>query len=332
MRRRAGILGVLVSAVLGVPVVSAQTAPPANDDCLGCHAEPSLVRSDGRPVAVKAEAFAASVHASFSCVDCHSDLAKAELPHAERLAPVGCATCHDEPAGLYTDSIHGQARTRTSVAPTCTSCHGSHDIRPKADAASPVHGPNIPTTCSACHADQHRLYGGSIHAEQLEVGNTGAPQCVSCHTAHRPAATASDAWQLSAVEQCGTCHREALATYRDSVHGQVTALGFTPVAKCADCHQPHQVLAVSNPASSVAPGNRLATCRTCHPSASENFALFQPHANKDDRERLPALYYAARFMDALLIGVFGFFGAHTVLWFARERVGRDEGKEEDRRG
>jgi len=29
-------------------------------------------------------------------------------------------------------------------------------------------------------------------------------------------------------------------------------------------------------------------------------------------------------MNALLIGVFAFFGAHTLFWFARERAGRDE--------
>jgi hypothetical protein len=28
-------------------------------------------------------------------------------------------------------------------------------------------------------------------------------------------------------------------------------------------------------------------------------------------------HYAALFMDWLLIGVFGFFGIHTLLWFLR---------------
>ena len=28
-------------------------------------------------------------------------------------------------------------------------------------------------------------------------------------------------------------------------------------------------------------------------------------------------YYAAVFMEWLLIGVFGFFGIHTVFWFVR---------------
>jgi len=229
-------------------------------------------------------------------------------------------------ADLFADSIHAMALERTTVAPTCTNCHRSHDILRKTDAKSPVHAPNVPATCGTCHGEQHRLYRDSVHAEQLAGGNARAPQCASCHTAHRMVATASDEWQLSAVEQCGTCHREALATYRDSFHGQVTALGFTPVAKCADCHESHQVYGVTDARSSVSPQNLLITCRTCHPSATSNFVQFQPHANKEDPERSPALYYAARFMDGLLLGVFLFFGAHALLWFARERFGPpDEG-------
>lgn len=385
--RRVGLMGVLVSGVLAAPDVLAQTAAPTTEDCQACHAEPSMVRADGRPVVVESGAFAASIHGALGCVDCHAGLATlAEFPHPERVAPVDCGSCHDEPAaglglsvhgrssaalqcaschgpphqirpssdfaspthklqvagtcapchsglagpgarrgpavaGLFADSIHARALGRTTVAPTCTDCHRSHDILARTDAKSPVHPPNVPATCGACHAAQHRLYGDSAHAELVVGGNPGAPQCASCHTAHRMASTASDEWQLAAVEQCGTCHREALATYRDSVHGQVTALGFTPVAKCADCHESHQVYRVSDPRSSVSAANRLATCQTCHPSATANFARFQPHANREDRERSPALYYAALVMDGLLLGVFVFSGAHTLLWFARERIG-----------
>jgi hypothetical protein len=390
VRLRAGLIGVLASGVLATPAVYAQQpAPPPNDACQTCHAEPSMARADGRPVVVPPERFAGSIHGALGCVDCHADLAKtADFPHSERLAPVSCGACHDEPAAglarsihgmlsgaaalqctschgpshdirpssdfasrthklkiadtcavchggltgpgqrrgpavasMFADSIHAMALERTTVAPTCTDCHRSHDILRKTDAKSPVHPPNIPSTCGTCHANQQRLFGESVHAAELADGNTRAPQCASCHTAHRMAATASDAWQLAAVEQCGTCHREALATYRDSFHGQVTALGFTPVAKCADCHRSHQIARASDASSSVAGENRLTTCRTCHPSATTNFARFQPHANKRDRERSPELYYAALFMDGLLLGVFLFFGAHTLLWFARERLG-----------
>lgn len=354
-----------------------------------------MTRSDGRPVVVQPGPFAASAHGSFSCVDCHSDLAQTtDFPHQERLMPVNCGSCHDEPAkgmagsihtgisaasggplqcmschgpsheikpatvfdsptnrlkivetcarchvglspspatgvragaavaSIFADSIHGQAlASGLVVAPTCSDCHQSHSVVTTGDPASPVFTKNVPMTCGRCHAGTHREYNDSVHAVELERGAVNAPHCASCHTAHQIAPTQGDVWQLSAVVECGTCHREALATYRDTFHGQVTALGFTPVAKCADCHQSHGIRRVNDPLSMVSPQNRLATCQTCHPSATPSFARYEPHANKDDPLRLPALYHAARFMNALMLGVFTFFGAHTLLWFTRERFG-----------
>jgi hypothetical protein len=126
-----------------------------------------------------------------------------------------------------------------------------------------------------------------------------------------------EAWKLEIVRECGTCHAESLRTYRDTFHGQVTALGFTRVARCSDCHGAHDILPISDPGSSVAPGRIVATCRKCHPSANANFAKYDPHADPANRTRNPVLYYSARFMTWLLTGVFVFFGLHTALWAAR---------------
>ena len=152
--RPVAFVGVLMSGVLIAPCVSAQTAPPTTEDCQGCHAEPSLVRSDGRPVVVPPEAFAASVHAPFSCVDCHSDLAKlTEFPHPERLAPVNCGSCHDEPAAGLAGSVHGKVAAAAGGPLQCASCHGPpHRIRPSADFESPTHKLQIAETCAQCHA------------------------------------------------------------------------------------------------------------------------------------------------------------------------------------
>ncbi|MEJ2583104.1 MAG: hypothetical protein P8127_15960 [Acidobacteriota bacterium] len=68
-----------------------------NEDCLMCHEDPELVGQKGDyefSVFVDAEAFAASVHADFECIDCHGDLDGAELPHEEELEPVDCSMCH----------------------------------------------------------------------------------------------------------------------------------------------------------------------------------------------------------------------------------------------
>jgi hypothetical protein len=97
------------------------------------------------------------------------------------------------------------------------------------------------------------------------------------------------------------------------------------VAACSDCHGAHEIYGKGNALSKVAPANVLATCRKCHPSAGENFAKYDPHADKQDAARNPTLFYAAGFMKWLLIGVFGVFGLHAALWFPRgfrERRGK----------
>jgi hypothetical protein len=80
------------------------------------------------------------------------------------------------------------------------------------------------------------------------------------------------------------------------------------------------MLPASDPASKVSKERRVETCRQCHEGASANFAMYDPHANRHNRDRSPLLYYAGKFMDLLLIGVFGFFGLHTLLWFVRSLV------------
>ena len=145
----------------------------------------------------------------------------------------------------------------------------------------------------------------------------GAPGCNDCHTAHAIQRHDLPKFQLDAIAQCGGCHQDLIATYRDTFHGKVTNLGYTQVATCAACHGAHAMLPASDPASKISAKNRLATCQACHPGASASFASWDPHANKHDRARSPLYYWAARFMEVLLIGVFAFFGIHTVFWFYR---------------
>ena len=170
-----------------------------------------------------------------------------------------------------------------------------------------------------------------MHAQAVQAGNALAPVCADCHTAHDIGRVKAEAWQLGIIRECGTCHEQSLRTYRDTFHGKVTELGFTRVAKCADCHGAHDILPASNPASTVSPGRRQATCQQCHPRANANFAMYDPHADPGDRERNPVLYYASMFMKTLLGAVFLFFGMHTLLWFPgslqlrRERARRDAG-------
>jgi hypothetical protein len=400
--RLAGLL--FACAASSVPLIAQEAdkpEPPTNDLCLMCHGDPELAASDGRPVFVDDARLAESVHGwlGLACVDCHADLAAApDFPHADRLAPVACGTCHPSAvsaydtgihavarrdtgngaaatcvdchtthdilpssdsrsstyalnlpatcsrchgdadiiargriaignvADLYDDSIHGQAISRSGllVSANCSSCHGTHDIRAEADPESRVHRTNVPAVCGSCHEGILNVYDAGAHGMGVTDGNGQAPICIDCHTAHDIRRTDIGSWQLDAIQECGTCHADEIRTYRDTLHGQVTSLGFVRVATCADCHSSHAVYPSTDPRSTVSGERRLDTCRQCHASATDGFAKYDPHADRHDRDRNPLLYYVGLFMDWLLIGVFSFFGLHALLWLPRGLAVRRE--------
>ncbi len=405
MRMRFG--GVLAALLLTVAPLRAANAsapkPPANDDCLTCHEDPSAKRANGSSVFVDRKVFGDSIHgtAGAACVDCHVDLAKTtDFPHPDTLAKPDCSSCHAQevadygksvhaasraksPTGKaawcvdchgahdikpstdpasrtnhfnlpatcmrchgdpkifprasgtggsepvsFRDSIHGKALEKSGlkIAPNCATCHGTHEIRsPKSDPLSTVARARVPATCGSCHSKILDEYATSIHGEQLAKGNPKVPVCSDCHTAHA-IASASDARRLAILEQCGGCHERQLKTYRDTYHGQVSAMGFSRVATCADCHTAHAIHPAGDPRSSVAAANRVATCQKCHPGVGASFAKYDPHADTRDRGRNSLLWATSLFMKILLVGVFGFFGIHTVLWFPRSvKARRDAG-------
>lgn len=364
---------------------------PANDDCLTCHSDETATRANGTSVAVKPEVFGKSIHGGLSCTDCHTDLARAEVPHPEKLQKVSCATCHADTVAVveqsihyapekngqgahcvnchgthdilpskdmasrtyalnlpktcaqchshqhlpgaagtvadsYIDSVHGRgvARAGLVVSANCTSCHGAHDIKTKTDPASRVNRTRIADTCGTCHQGIEPLFATSVHAEQSRMGNTGAAVCSDCHTSHQIQRADTDQWRLAAIQECGSCHLDKVATYRDTFHGQVTALGFTRMATCSDCHGSHTVMAAGNPASSIHQGNLVKTCGACHQGSNANFVKYDPHADKHDAKRNPELYWSYKFMQVLLGGVFLFFGVHTLMWYPRAFRARRE--------
>jgi hypothetical protein len=381
-------------------------APSGVDTCMMCHADKDAKGAGGKPIAVDAGHFAASVHGEMKleCTSCHADVSADKLPHPEKLKPVDCAGCHDKAAKEYAGTAHGTARkggnavaanctdchgkhdikrskdpaSRTNhanleatcsvchgsdaivakgklpggnigskfhdsihgkalqgaarpAAPDCTGCHGAHDIRPKSDAKSSVARARIPDTCGTCHKPEREAFVNGMHGKLRQDGVLAAPGCTDCHSAHGIQDHDAPKFQVDVIKECGTCHTDYLKTYRDTFHGQVTALGYARMATCASCHGAHDVLPASNPKSKVSKENRVKTCQACHPGASASFASFDPHADKHNKARDPIYWYAARFMEILLFGVFAFFGIHTVFWLYREvreaLSGRGKGKE-----
>ena len=357
---------------LGQAHAATATAPAAtpaldNATCLSCHdghQKLSVPAKDGATrtlAAVSTERLGKSVHAKLQCVQCHTDIVDAKAKHekAAGVAPPDCATCHTAlwerakaagaPAGsrldivvrniaAYQQSFHARpdADDPTHAKATCADCHASHDfaVPPAGTPARDAWRMTIPATCGRCHDDQLDDYTKSVHGK-LVLGNhdpKGAV-CIDCHTTHEITGASADVFKLKVVLSCGGCHKEELASYRDTYHGQVNKLGYTYTAKCADCHGSHGIVKVTDPASKVHPNNRLKTCATCHNTkkpgmvpATAGFVSFGPHANTHDFAKYPQVWIASKFMIALLIGVFAFFWAHSGLWYYREWQDRKQAK------
>lgn len=307
--------------------------------------------------------YAKSIHSEMQCVACHTEIVDSQAQHEKKpgVKAPECVACHErlwetakqsgqqkqkERLGVVVDNItaykqsfHARPDKEHPERPkaACEDCHGSHEfnVPPKGSERRTAWHKEIPDTCGAkCHEDQFESFVASIHGEEsLDKGNAKSAVCTDCHTAHAVLGTSSERFKLANVETCAGCHKERLETYTDTYHGQVNRLGYAYTAKCADCHGSHSILPADNPKSTVHPKNRMKTCMQCHNDkkpgmrdATAGFASFGPHANSHDFEKYPQMYVAAKFMVGLLIFVFAFFWAHSLLWYYREWQDRKAGK------
>jgi cytochrome b subunit of formate dehydrogenase len=309
--------------------------PPAQ--CSSCH-ESAAAQFD-RSIHGLSHVMGSSEAAS--CKSCHGThymvpVKQADSPVFKFNLPKTCGACHDDPklakeyrlgqvkaAGRYLDSIHGRALTQMGliVAPTCNDCHGVHDIKRSVDKDSHTNHANIAKSCGACHLGIEETYNASVHGQLLRKGDGKGPVCTDCHSAHDIEKPATAHFKANSDRSCGKCHEDRLEHYRETYHGKAMALGqpnvASDVAACYDCHGHHDVFPVSDPRSRLSKDRILATCQQCHPGAGPKFTQYQPHANPLDKENYPILNKVFWFMTSLLIGVFGFFGLHTLFWLFR---------------
>ena len=129
-----------------------------------------------------------------------------------------------------------------SGAATCWDCHGSHDMLPVKNPASPVFKLNLPGTCAKCHSNpgltkEYQMkypeaaaqYMDSIHGRALlKMGLIVAPSCNDCHGVHdikRSVDRDSPINHANVAKTCGKCHVGIEETYDKSVHGQLAGQG-----------------------------------------------------------------------------------------------------------
>jgi predicted CXXCH cytochrome family protein len=364
-KRAAAALAVLACvagapAGLAAPEPSADAQKPAgqapapfpNEVCLSCHGNEGFsapgANGKTRSLHVVKDKFESSVHGSRQCVECHQDITG--IPHEKAVRKVSCVSCHErlwdeakregstkkharlgvvvDQINRYMKSIHARpSRADQSYTnATCYDCHNAHYVYPPGSPGRAEWRQSIPFVCGKCHTDQRNEYLDSVHGRLVSTGNVAAPVCSDCHSSHDVDRPRLDAIKIAITKNCGSCHKENFKSYLDTYHGQVTALGYTYTATCFDCHGHHDIQRVSHPRSTVHPDNRLQTCQKCHVRATAGFVTFQPHANTRDFERYPYMWITAKFMMALIIGVFLFFWTHCALWFYREYRDRKEGK------
>lgn len=339
--------------------------------CVDCHVEAKILphqRVLGNVSCASASChtsqgadFAASVHkngkpqgevALPTCTSCHgSHDVLATSDRKSRTHPMNvigtCGSCHEkfnpkdlngkekpQLVGHYLDSVHGRAiqKSGLTVAATCADCHSPHKVLPSSDPESTVGRKNVATTCGKCHIGLMEVYETSVHGELLAKGSDKAPVCTSCHTSHEISRTDTPGFVKDIVTECGECHdklepdssrkQSIYATYRKSYHGQVNNLGYARGARCSDCHGAHDIRKMTDPASKLSEGNRVATCQKCHPKATASFAQFSAHADFRDRENYPLLHGIWLYFVIMMSFAFGFFGLHSICWFIRSWIDR----------
>jgi len=303
-------------------------------DCSSCHAEINLE-------------FSASLHGTRAmeqdpnaptCKECHGDheILGKRNPLSKTFptnVPDLCARCHREGqkaavlyTGIeheiierYTESIHGKGLMKSGLTVTamCTSCHTSHNVRPRSDSLSSVNRDNLPATCGTCHHGIEDQFEKSVHSKRVSKSDKPLPVCDDCHTAHKIRRADEEGFKLTIMQQCGRCHEAIAKTYFDTYHGKVSQLGYTKTAKCYDCHGAHDILPVADPNSHLSRENVVGTCRKCHEGATRMFAGYLTHATHHDPEKYPLLFWTFWGMTSLLIGTFIFGGIHTLLWLPR---------------
>ncbi len=301
-------------------------------DCSNCHAQ----TAEDFFKSAHGEGYVQRIPKSPYCTDCHgkhkvmSHLDERDQTYRANI-PQLCGGCHgqlekpgqkDTESSVlvdYSSSVHGRGLIKKGLLPSaiCTDCHNSHFILNSAEKQSSTHAKNLAATCATCHQGIYKEFAASIHAPASGRSEKKLPNCEDCHSAHQIKEIQQDQFMTEVTHQCGSCHEDLSETYTDTIHGKAYALGYLKAARCSDCHGAHDIQKIDNPDSHVGFNRVVKTCQKCHPDANRRFTGYLTHATHHDKAKYPALYFTFWAMTFLLIGVFGFFGLHTLLWMPR---------------
>jgi hypothetical protein len=219
--------------------------------CISCHEDESLTSQvPALPTPARIMSFEKSVHGHAflvegnhtapTCIDCHGshDFLPSDDPHSpvyKQQISVTCGKCHRSIAHDYNQSVHGATLAQGILeSPTCTNCHGEHDIRTLTDPDSKVFVTNVSKTCSDCHtadkivakfglkADRIATFKESFHGAASQLGDPRVANCASCHGVHEIYPQSDPRSMINSAniqKTCGNCHENLPADFaRGAVH------------------------------------------------------------------------------------------------------------------
>jgi formate dehydrogenase gamma subunit len=322
------------------PARTADVIP--NSDCLDCHGQNDLVKTNasGQAISLYVDParLAASTHRTNLCANCHSDLTRQHPDDGIAAKTVNCATCHPRQSQSYGVSAHAIAiKQGDAGAATCRDCHGHHDISPPNSPTSRLHFSKLATTCGECHPEAARDLQVSVHGTAAARGEREAATCTDCHSEHRIQALKDSSSRHVSQDVCAKCHAserintkfslpsDRVRTFFESYHGLAAQYGGgARAANCASCHGAHRILPSTDARSSIHKDHLVETCGKCHPGATRNFALSRIHVgdSSDDTGSI-VNRWVRRIYLALIFATIGGMVLHNgLVWFRKALAAR----------
>jgi formate dehydrogenase gamma subunit len=335
-RRPFNLLTTLFCALTTISV----SAALKNSDCLDCHSDNTLFKTNSAGKAIslfvdKAK-LVASAHGTNSCISCHADVTLQHSDDNKILQPVNCATCHQRQTDSYGASVHGLAhKSGQADAANCSDCHDSHEVLPSSSPASPLYFTRQAETCGACHPKEAHEVEVSVHGKAVAAGKRDAPTCTDCHSEHKIEGLKTASNLKISEEVCSRCHaserlntkynlpQDRVRTFFDSYHGLAAQYGSTLAANCGSCHGYHKILPSSDPASTISQAHLVETCGKCHPGANEKFAFGKIHVDNEAAQSPVDFagtvnWWVRRIYLLLIFGTIGGMLIHNGLLFYKK--------------
>jgi predicted CXXCH cytochrome family protein len=259
--------------------------------CKNCHEEQFTQTLDS----VHQQALASGNNEAAVCTDCHNphtqprltDQQSGELLGYARLhIPQTCAQCHSAIYDVYKESVHGKALTQEGNldVPTCTDCHGVHNISRPTTASFRN---SIPFLCAECHTNNALMHKYGLSTEVLNT-------------------------------YVADFHGTTVVLFDKTYPDQPTN---KPV--CTDCHGVHDIARADDPNKGLAVReNLLARCRVCHPDATANFPDAWMSHYIPSPQKYPLVYYVNLFYKFFIPAVLGPMFLLVVMDFSRTLINR----------